>query len=117
MRQGAPRDDSNADALRFALEQLRRAQLFLRAREPARALDALDVLDARVPAAVLRDEREVMRTLALCDAGDERRANALAKRVLERAPDSAYAASLRESCAGSSTLLEQMRERTSNPAR
>jgi hypothetical protein len=116
-RAATPPAASSGDALRFALEQLRRAQLFLRAREPARALDALDVLDARVEAALLRDEREVMRTLALCDAGDEMRANALARRVLERAPDSAYAVSLGESCAGRAALLEQMRERTSNPPR
>jgi hypothetical protein len=112
-----PSSASSADALRFALEQLRRAQLFLRAGEPARALEALDALDARVEAAVLRDEREVMRALALCDAGDETRATELAQRVLARAPDSAYAASLRESCAGRAALLEQMRERTSNPPR
>jgi hypothetical protein len=117
VRRAVPTAGSNADALRFALEQLRQAQLFLRGHEPVRALDALDALDARVAPAILQDEREVMRTLALCDAGDEARANALAKRVLERAPDSAYSASLRESCAGRSALLEQMRERTSNPPR
>ena len=104
------------DTLRIALEQLRKAQLFLSASEPARALAALDELDARVPPAVLSDERDVTRALALCKTGDATRAAALAARVLERAPDSAYALSLRESCAGQELLVEQMRERTSNRA-
>ena len=104
------------DTLRIALEQLRKAQLFLSASEPTRALAALDDLDARVPAAVLAEERDVTRALALCKTGDTARAAALAARVLERAPDSAYALSLRESCAGQELLVEQMRERTSNRA-
>jgi hypothetical protein len=108
---------SDPDSLRVALEQLRKAQLLLREGEPKRALDVLDGLDARVAASVLQDEREVTRTLALCDAGDAATAGALARRFLERAPDSAYAVSLRESCAGKAALLDQMRERTSNPRR
>jgi hypothetical protein len=96
------------------LEQLRKAQLFSRAGEHRRALAALDELDARVPLSVLQDEREVARTLALCDAGQERAASELAARMIQRAPDSAYALSLRESCAGREQLLQQMRERTSN---
>lgn len=107
---------SSNDTLRIALEQLRKAQLFLSASEPARALAALDELDARVPAAVLSEERDVTRALALCKTGDATRAAVLAARVLERAPDSAYALSLRESCAGQELLVEQMRERTSNRA-
>jgi hypothetical protein len=110
------------DSLRFALEQLRKAQLFLRAHEPARALGALDTLDARVPISVLQEEREVTRTLAWCDSGQVAKARALARRLLQRAPDTAYAVSLRESCASADShdtpdLLQQMRERTSNPPR
>lgn len=105
----------NAASLRLVLEQLRKAQLFSRAGEHRRALAALDELDARVPLSVLQDEREVARTLALCDAGQRQAASQLAARLIERAPDSAYALSLRESCAGQHDLLEQMRERTSNP--
>jgi hypothetical protein len=105
----------NAESLRLVLEQLRKAQLFSRAGEHRRALAALDELDARVPLEVLQDEREVARTLALCDAGQEHAASALAARLIQRAPDSAYALSLRESCAGRAELLEQMRDRTSNP--
>jgi hypothetical protein len=107
----APR---SAESLRLVLEQLRKAQLFSRAGEHRRALAALDELDARVPLSVLQDEREVARTLALCDAGQERAASELAARMIQRAPDSAYALSLRESCAGREQLLQQMRERTSN---
>lgn len=113
----APARETAPDNLRFVLEQLRKAQLFLRAHEPARALAALDRLDARVPASLLSEERDVTRTLALCDSGDVAQARVIAERVLTREPDSAYAVSLRESCAGTGTLLEQMRERTSNPAR
>jgi hypothetical protein len=105
---------SSDDSLRIVLEQLRKAQLFLSASEPARALAALDELDARVPAAVLAEERDVTRVLALCKAGDAAQAARLAARVLVRAPDSAYALSLRESCAGQELLVEQMRARTSN---
>jgi hypothetical protein len=108
---------TGAESLRFALEQLRKAQLFLRASEPARALAALDVLDARVPPSVLQEEREVTRALALCDSGDTAKASALAQRVIARSPDSAYAPSLRESCAGRAELLEEMRVRTSNSPR
>jgi hypothetical protein len=116
---------SNADSLRFAIEQLRKAQLFSRAGEPARALRELDVLDSRVPIEVLREEREVARTLAWCDAGQVAKAKALASSLLERAPDSAYGASLRESCAAQGLteppinfqLLEQMRQSTSNSMR
>lgn len=105
----------NAESLRLVLEQLRKAQLFSRAGEHRRALAALDELDARVPLSVLQDEREVARTLTLCDAGHEQAATELAARIIQRTPDSAYALSLRESCAGRSELLEQMRGRTSNP--
>jgi hypothetical protein len=108
---------SDTDSLRLALEQLRKAQLSLRESQPQRALEVLDLLDARVAASVLQEEREVTRTLALCDAGDVAAAGALARHFLERAPDSAYAVSLRESCAGKASLLDQMRERTSNPQR
>jgi hypothetical protein len=127
VRRQQPRSNADAASLRFALEQLRKAQLFLRAHEPARALGALDALDARVPASVLQEEREVTRTLAWCDSGQVAKASTLARRVLERAPDSAYAASLQESCAGANALpragvsnpelFQQMRERTSNPER
>jgi hypothetical protein len=103
-----------AESLRLVLEQLRKAQLYSRAGEHRLALGALDALDARVPLSVLQEEREVARTLALCDAGQEQAAAELAGRVIQRAPDSAYALSLRESCAGRAQLLEQMRERTSN---
>jgi hypothetical protein len=108
---------SGPDSLRFALQQLRKAQIFLRASEPKRALDALDALDGRVAASILREEREVTRTLALCEAGDVARASALAQDFLERTPDSAYATSLRESCAGKAALLEQIQERASNRPR
>lgn len=110
---------SDADELRFVLEQLRKAQLFLRAHEPARALAALDAIDARVPARVLQEERDVTRTLALCDSGETAKAKELARGVLERAPQSPYGVSLRESCAGpeDQQLLEQMRARTSNAPR
>lgn len=119
MRKAASAHDrarsGGADSLRFVLEQLRKAQLFLRAGEPARAIAALDVLDAHVPGPVLQEEREVTRTLALCDSGETALASSLAQRVLARSPDSAYAVSLRESCAGKAQLLEEIRERTSNP--
>jgi hypothetical protein len=108
---------AGADSLRFVLEQLRKAQLSLRAGDPAQALAALDLLDARVSASVLQEEREVTRTLALCDSGETAEAAALAERVLTRSPDSAYTVSLRESCAGKAKLLEEIRERTSNPPR
>lgn len=111
-----PARRQSADVLAIALAELRKAQLFLRAGEPARALDALDALDARVPSAVLRDEREVTRALGFCDSGQLARAGDLAARVLARSPDSPYALSLRESCAGRGELLEQMRGRTSKPA-
>jgi hypothetical protein len=103
-----------AESLGLVLEQLRKAQLFSRAGEHRLALGALDELDARVPLSVLQEEREVARTLALCDAGQEQAAAELAARVIQRAPGSAYALSLRESCAGRARLLEQMRGRTSN---
>jgi hypothetical protein len=113
---------SAADSLRFALEQLRKAQLLLRASEPKRALAVLDGLDARVAVSVLEEEREVTRLLALCDAGEVAKASALARRFRERVPDSAYAVSVRESCVGKAALLDEMRleqmpERTSNPPR
>lgn len=108
---------AGSDSLRFVLEQLRKAQLSLRAGAPAQALAALDLLDARVSASVLQEEREVTRTLALCDSGETAQAAALAERVLTRSPDSAYAVSLRESCAGKAKLLEEIRERTSNRPR
>lgn len=112
-----PTARDGTDSLRFVLDQLRKAQLSLREARPADALAALDELDARAPAALLLDERDVTRALALCDLGDSARASALAVRLLERSPQSAYAASLRESCAGRELLLEQMRERASNGAR
>lgn len=108
---------AGADSLRFVLEQLRKAQLFLRAGEPARAIATLDLLDARVPGPMLQEEREVTRTFALCDAGETALAASLAARILARSPDSAYAVSVRDSCAGKAKLLEELRERTSNPRR
>ena len=62
-------------------------------------------------------EREVTRAFALCDAGEVAAAASLAQRVLARSPDSAYALSLNESCAGTARLLQEMRDHTSNPER
>jgi hypothetical protein len=108
---------ADAERLREALLYLKRAHAALRAGEPARALRLLAELDARVPRAVLGEEREVTRALAHCDAGEPAQAERVARELLLATPRSVYAESLAESCVGRERLLDAMHERTSKPGR
>jgi len=84
--------------LREVLKRLQRAHAALEAGRAALALIELAELD-RSGSALLREEREVTRVLALCAAGDTEGARAAA-RALSAGPDSIYARRLESSCAG-----------------
>lgn len=86
------------EPLKEALRRLRRAQRALYDNEAARALAVLDDLDRRIAPAVLGEEREMTRILALCGTGELAEARALAERWVAAHPQSIYLARLHDSC-------------------
>jgi len=104
----------SADSLREVLRRLRAAQRALRVGDGARALGILGELDRRVSPALLAEERQVTRVLALCSAQQPEQAGALARRVLAEYPRSVYTSRLQHSCAeleGDAGLLDEIRRR------
>jgi hypothetical protein len=86
------------EPLKEALRRLRRAQRALYDNDAARALAVLDELDRRIAPAVLGEEREMTRILALCGTGELAEARALAQRWVAEHPQSIYLARLHDSC-------------------
>jgi hypothetical protein len=96
------------------VRRLREAQRASRAGEGTRALAVLDELDRRVALALLAEERQVTRVLALCSAQQPEPARRLAREVLSAHPGSVYSARLEHSCAelqGDEALLDAIRQR------
>jgi hypothetical protein len=89
---------ATSEPLKEALRRLRRAQRALYDNDAARALAVLDDLDRRIAPAVLGEEREMTRILALCGTGGLAEARALAERWVAEHPRSIYLARLQNSC-------------------
>jgi hypothetical protein len=81
---------------------LREADGRLRAGDGAGALALLDQHEARFPNAILGEEREGERVLALCSLGRVAEARARAARFLASSPRSPVAPRVKSSCAGDS---------------
>src|SRR5690606_39294121 len=79
---------------------LQRAQRSLERGAAPTALQLLDELDARFPAAVLNEERLATRVLALCGVGATDRARRVAAELSAGNRSSIYAARIAQSCAG-----------------
>jgi hypothetical protein len=94
----APTERATNEPLKEALRRLRRAQRALYDNDAARALAVLDDLDRRIAPAVLGEEREMTRILALCGTGELAEARALAKRWVADHPQSIYLTRLHDSC-------------------
>ncbi|APR79228.1 Hypothetical protein A7982_04575 [Minicystis rosea] len=77
---------------------LREAQSALEAGDAARSLRAVDALTQRHSDGVLREERMVIRVLALCAAGRVQEAHAEGRRFLAEMPRSVLADRVRASC-------------------
>ncbi|HTV25089.1 MAG TPA: hypothetical protein VMG12_40625 [Polyangiaceae bacterium] len=86
------------EPLKEALRRLRRAQRALYDKDAERALAVLDDLNRRIPPAVLGEEREMTRILALCGTAERDEARALARRWLGEHPQSIYLTRLQDSC-------------------
>jgi len=113
-QKAASQRSGSADSLREVLRRLRAAQRALRAGDGARALGILGELDRRVSPALLAEERQVTRVLALCSVQQPEQAGALAQRVLADYPRSVYTSRLQHSCAeleGDVGLLDEIRRR------
>jgi hypothetical protein len=89
---------ATSELLKEALRRLRRAQRALYDADAARALAVLDDLDRRITPAVLGEEREMTRILALCGTGELAEARSLAERWVAEHPQSIYLARLQDSC-------------------
>lgn len=77
---------------------LRRAQRAISQGEPEAALRHLGAHASRFPQGMLTEEREAARVVALCDAGRQAEARALAARFLAERPASPLAARVRAAC-------------------
>lgn len=86
-------------SIQSELELIRGAQQALHRGEARTALTLLAEHAQRFPGGVLAQERDASRVLALCQAGDVTNARAQAERFLQRAPQSAFAERVRNSCA------------------
>lgn len=82
-----------------ALRLLQRSQRALEGGDVAFAMSLLDELDARFPAHMLAEERQVARALGWCALGDEAQAARVGGRLLLDNPQSIYATRLARSCA------------------
>jgi hypothetical protein len=82
------------------LRLLREAQSALSAGRAGDALALLRDHQRAYPRTQFRQERDAIRILALCAAGQEGRARRLGERFLRRAGHSPMAGAVRESCAG-----------------
>lgn len=95
----APAPSGSASTLDDELSLLAAADAALRDGDGARALGMVDAHARRFPKSALREEREVVRVLALCAAGRTAEARAASDALLRAHPASPYAARLRASCA------------------
>jgi hypothetical protein len=84
---------------RQVLELLRRAERARQGGSPELALALLDEIDHKAARHVLREERVITRTLALCDSGEDERARASARELGIDRGVSIYTSRLSRSCA------------------
>jgi hypothetical protein len=89
---------------RQVLELLRRAERARQGGTPELALVLLEEIDRGASRDVLREERVITRTLALCDQGNDERARASARELAREDGASIYTSRLSQSCAASATL-------------
>ena len=98
------RPTSRSLGFRQVLELLRRAERARQGGTPELSLALLDEIDRGAAREVLREERLVTRTLALCDQGHDERARASARELALEHGASIYASRLSQSCAAQATL-------------
>jgi hypothetical protein len=84
-------------SLRIELDALQRAELALRDRRPAQALDILNECERNVTLGRMREERQAAAFVARCALFADQRAALLAE-FTRNYPRSAYAARVRRSC-------------------
>lgn len=89
---------------RQVLELLRRAERARQGGTPELSLALLDEIDRGASRDVLREERVITRTLALCDRGEDERARASARELAREHGASIYTSRLSQSCAVQATL-------------
>jgi hypothetical protein len=95
------RDEAPAeagDSLSDEMDLLKRAKLALSRGEAKRAASLLDEHARRFPDGVLLQERQALRVVALCDAGELARGREEAKRFLSAHPKAALAERVRAAC-------------------
>jgi hypothetical protein len=100
-RRRATPPPSPRDAAFFeAVDLLRRAQRAVNKHDGQVALSLLDELDTRFERALLGEERQATRALALCESDEVERAREVSAALQRTSPSSIYAGRLRLSCAG-----------------
>lgn len=85
-------------ALSEEVALLRRAQRSMNSGDPGAALRSLEEHARRFPSGHMEEEREAARVVALCRAGRETEARAIASRFLAERPASPLAARVRAAC-------------------
>lgn len=89
---------SPLESLKFELAVLEQAQAALAEKKPEQALALLERHAREHPGARLREEREGLRAIALCEAGKPRQGRAEAKLFLRRHATSTLAVRVRSAC-------------------
>ena len=90
--------EARTDPLAEEMALLKQAKLALSRGEPKRALTLLDEHADRFPRGVLLQERQALRVVALCDAGDRTRGREAADRFSREHPKAALAERVRAAC-------------------
>jgi hypothetical protein len=88
---------------RQVLELLRRAERARQSGTPELSLALLDEIDRGASRNVLREERLITRTLALCDQGQNEHARESARELAREHDASIYTSRLSQSCAAQAT--------------
>lgn len=99
---------SSADTLTEELRALERVRTAISIGRPAQALAELADVERKFPHGMLREEREALRVIALCDAGRTSEGSSAARAFLAAHPRSALADRVRNAC----TLPRDIRTRT-----
>lgn len=93
-----PVSKPNDNALLKEISLIKKASRALNQKQPQKTLQILDEYDATFPAGVMREERNGLRVLALCDLGRHAEALKAKRQFLRRSPSSPMASRIQERC-------------------
>ncbi len=93
-----PVSKPNDDALLKEISLIKKASRALNQKRPEKTLKILNEYDAAFPKGVMREERDGLKVIALCDLGRRSEAANAKRRFLKRSPSSPMAGRVRDRC-------------------